>query len=86
MSIDLDGIIESYFKDRRTVMKNDVRNAVCIIIGFIILWYVGAMFNFFPFIGGDLAINAVGFTGLLVVIAMVICTCWIIDTIQTKGK
>ena len=64
-------------------MKNDERNAVCIIIGFIILWYVGAMFNFFPFIGDD---SAVGFTGLLVVIAMVICTCWIIDTIKTKGK
>ena len=83
MSIDLDGIIESYFEDRRTVMKNDVRNAVCIVIGFIILWWMGGMFNFFPFIGDD---SAVGFTGLLVVIVIVICTCWIIDTIRTKGK
>lgn len=59
------------------------RNAICIILGFIVLWYAGAMFNFIPFVG-DAA--EVGYTGLLVVIAMVACTCWIIETISKKEK
>lgn len=68
-------------------MKNNiVRNGICMIVVFIVLWYAGAMFNFFPFIGGDLVINAVGFTGLLIAIVIVMCTCWIIDTIQNKSK
>ena len=63
-------------------MKDMQRNAVCIIIMYIVLWYAGAMFDFFPFIGGD----SVAFTGLLVVVATVICTCWIIDTIRKQGR
>ena len=67
-------------------MKDVTRNAISMIVGFIVLWYGGAMFNFFPFVGGDLVINAVGFTRLLVVIAVVICTCWIIDELGTNRK
>ena len=67
-------------------MKDVIRNAISLIVGFIVLWYVGAMFNFFPFIGDDLVINAVGFTGFLIIVAMVLCTCWIVDAIQKKGK
>lgn len=66
-------------------MKDIQRNAICMVIAYIILWYAGAMFNFFPFIANDLVIGAVGFAGLLVVITIVICTCWIIDTIR-KSK
>ena len=65
-------------------MKNIIKNAICLVVGFIVLWYAGAMINFFPFTGDDLAIRAVGFTGLLVVIAMVVCTCWIVITIRNK--
>ncbi len=65
-------------------MKKNVRNAASIVVGVIILWYAGARFNFFPFVGGELTVNAVGFTGLLIVIVIVICTCWIVDTIQKK--
>lgn len=67
-------------------MKDIERNAICLVVGFIILWYAGAMFNFFPFIGGDLTINAVGYTGFMVVIVIVICTCWIVDTIRNKSE
>ncbi|WP_186566987.1 hypothetical protein [Lawsonibacter celer] len=66
-------------------MKNAARNAVCIIAGFVVLWYVGAMFNFFPFLADDLAIRAVGFTGLLIVAVIVICTCWIITKLEEKN-
>lgn len=66
-------------------MKNDmIRTAISIILGFIILWYVGAMFNFFPFIGDDFAVRAIGFTGLLICVALVACTCWIITVIKKK--
>lgn len=64
-------------------MSDMTRNAVCIIIGFIVLWYAGAMIGFFPFVGDS---AEVGYTGLLVVIAIVACTCWIIETITKKDK
>ena len=64
-------------------MNDMTRNAICIIVGYIVLWYAGAMFNFFPFVFDN---GEVGFTGLLIVITIVICTCWIIDTIQKKDN
>ena len=64
-------------------MKDVERYAILIIIGYLVLWYAGAMFSFLPFLG-DSAV--VCFTGLLIVIVIVICTCWIIDTIQKKDK
>ena len=67
-------------------MKETERNAVCIIVVYIVLWYAGAMFGFFPFSAGDLVLGAVGFTGLLIVMAIVACTCWIIDTIKKTAK
>ena len=48
-------------------MKETERNAVCILVLYLALWYVGSMFGFFPFIANDLAIAAVGFAGLLIV-------------------
>ena len=35
-----------------------------VLIGVIILFYTGAMFNFFPFIGNDLVSNEIGFCTL----------------------
>ena len=66
-------------------MKNDmIRNAVSIILGFFILWYCGAMYNFLPFLGDDFAVRAIGFTGLLICAVIVVCTCWIISEIKKK--
>lgn len=62
-------------------MKDMERYALLIVIGYIVLWYVGV--SLFPLLGDSLN---VGFTGLLIVIVIVICTCWIIDTIQKKDK
>lgn len=64
-------------------MKDMIRNAICLILGYIVLWYAGARFNFFPFLGDE---NGVVFAGFLVVLVIVACTCWIIDTIQKKNK
>ena len=66
--------------------SNNLKNAIAIIVGFMVLWYVGAMFNFFPFLGDDLAIRAVGFTGLLLCFALVVCTCWIIHEMHNRDK
>ena len=64
-------------------MRSHVRNALALIVGFIVLWYAGAMFNFFPFMANDLTLSAVGFTGLLLCIVMVLCTVWIISELRT---
>lgn len=66
-------------------MKKDLlRNAVSIVVGFIAFWYAGAMMDFLPFIGNDPAVKAIGFTGLLLCIVIVVCTCWILESIQKK--
>lgn len=64
--------------------KELLRNSISIIIGFIVLWYCGAMIDFFPFIGDDFAVRAIGFTGLLICAVIVICTRWIISVIKKK--
>lgn len=61
------------------------REIAAIIIGFIALWFAGAMLNFFPFWADDLCIGAVGFTGLLLCAVIVICACRIIEEIR-KNK
>ncbi len=67
-------------------MKDIIRNAICIIVVFIVLQYVGAMFGYFPFIGNDLTLKAVEYTGLLLAVVIVVCTCWIIHVIQDKDR
>lgn len=68
-------------------MKFDLlREASAIIIGFIVLWFAGAMFDFLPFIADDLSIRAIGFTGLLICVVLVICTCRIIREIRENTK
>ncbi len=61
------------------------REIAAIIIWFIALWHAGAMLNFFPFMADDLSIGAVGFTGLLLCIVIVLCTCRIVEEIR-KNK
>ncbi|MPM96061.1 hypothetical protein SDC9_143217 [bioreactor metagenome] len=60
------------------------RNAVSIIIVFFVLWYCGAILDFLPFLGDDFAVRAIGFTGLLICVVIVVCTCWIISEIKKK--
>lgn len=68
-------------------MKDDLlRSAVSIVAGFLVFWYAGAMSDFFPFLADDYAVRAVGFTGLLLCVVMVVCTCWIICVIQGERK
>ena len=64
--------------------KGMLRMAAFMVVGYIALWYAGAMYNFFPFAGGDLTLCGVGFTGLLLCLVIVGCACWIIDEIQKK--
>ena len=52
---------------------------VGVIIGVIIAYYIGAMFNFFPFIADDLTIRAIGFCTLIICVVIAICTCIIIS-------
>ena len=67
-------------------MRGHIKKAIAMIVGFIVLWYAGAMLNFFPFWGNDLVIGAVGFTGLLICGALVLCTCWVMDELRGMGK
>lgn len=55
-----------------------------VIIGVVILFYIGAMFNFFPFIADDLVIRALGFCSLIICLVVAICTCFILDFLDKK--
>ena len=71
------------FMEVKSMEKDTLRIVASIVIGYVVLWYAGAMFNFFPFLGDD-AVSAIGFTGLLICLVIVACTCWIIDEIKKK--
>lgn len=45
-----------------------------VIMGVIIAFYAGAMLNFFPFIGDDLTIKAIGFCTLIICTVVAVCT------------
>lgn len=63
------------------------RKLAAAVVGYVILWYAGAMLDFFPFsIAGDLSINAVAYTGLLVCTAVVLCAGWIVEEIHRAGE
>lgn len=42
--------------------------------GVVLLFYVGAMFDFFPFVADDLVIRAMGFCTLIICLVIAICT------------
>ncbi len=51
-------------------MDKNLKNALALVVGYIVLWYAGAMFNFFPFLG-----DSAGYTGLLLCGVLAVCTC-----------
>lgn len=56
-------------------MKETIRFILLAIIGVIIAFYAGAMFNFFPFIANDILVRAIGYSTLIICTTIVICTC-----------
>ena len=56
-----------------------IKMIVGVIVGVIAAYYAGAMFNFFPFIAGDLTISAIGFCTLIICVVIAVCTCVIIS-------
>ena len=58
-------------------MDKNLKKALALAVGYIVLWYAGAIFNFFPFLG-----DSAGYTGLLLCGALAVCTCWVIDEIR----
>ena len=58
-------------------MDKNLKNTLALVVGYIVLWYAGAMFNFFPFLG-----DSAGYTGLLLCGALAVCTCRVIDEIR----
>lgn len=63
------------------------RKLAAVIVGYVFLWYVGAMFDFFPFsLADDLSISASAYSGLLVCIVAVLCAGWIVQAMKSKKK
>ena len=50
-----------------------------VLFGVIFLFYTGAMFNFFPFMGNDLVSKEIGFCTLIVCLVIAVCTCIILE-------
>ena len=55
-----------------------------VIMGVIIAFYAGAMLNFFPFIGDDLTIKAIGFCTLIICTVVAVCTHFIMEKMDKK--
>ena len=53
---------------------------------FMILWYLGAMANFFPFMGDDFGVRAAGYTGLLICLNLGLCAGWIVEELRKTGR
>ena len=55
--------------------KKKIRLIVGIVLGVVALFYIGAMFGFFPFtICDDLVIRAVAFCTLIICLVIAVCT------------
>lgn len=55
-------------------MSKNVRFVLSVMIGVIGAYYVGAMFDFFPFIADDFAVRAIGFCTLIICTVVAIGT------------
>lgn len=64
--------------------KKKISLLIGVVIGVVILFYIGAMFNFFPFIADDLVIRALGFCTLIICLMVAICTCFLLDFLNKK--
>lgn len=60
-------------------MSKNVRFVLSVMIGVIVAYYAGAMFDFFPFLADDFAVRAIGFCTLIICTVVAICTCIIKD-------
>ena len=57
-----------------------MRLIIGVVLGVVVLFYIGAMFGFFLFtICDDLVIRAVAFCTLIICLVIAVCTCFIID-------
>lgn len=55
--------------------KKKIRLIVGVVIGVVVLFYIGAMFGFFPFtVCDDLVIRAVAFCTLIICLVIAVCT------------
>lgn len=61
-------------------MKIETRRIISALLLSVVGFYVGAMFNFFPFLVGDLTIRAMGFCTMLVCLFLAFCTNEIMGT------
>ena len=63
-----------------------MRLIIGVVLGVVVLFYIGAMFGFFPFtICDDLVIRAVAFCTLIICLVIAVCTCFIIDFLDKKS-
>lgn len=67
-------------------MKDNIKIIISTIIGTVIAFYVGAMFNFFPFIGKDLIMREIGFCTLIICTVIAICSCVILNAIKKDNS
>ena len=67
-------------------MKNQkMRLIIGVVLGVVVLFYIGAMVGFFPFtISDDLVIRAVAVCTLIICLVIAVCTCFIIDFLDKK--
>lgn len=66
--------------------NNNIRILVGVIVGVICAYYLGAMMNFFPFIGDNLVMREIGFCTLIICTVVAICTCIIISHDNDKSE
>lgn len=65
--------------------KMKIRLIIGVVIGVVVLFYIGAMLGFLPFsLCDDLVIRAVAFCTLIICLVIAICTCFIIDFLDKK--
>lgn len=66
--------------------RTAVRRTAGMLVEFIALWYLGALMDFFPFLGDDFGVRAAGFTGLLVCLNVALCAGWIMEELRRSGR
>lgn len=65
--------------------KMKIRLIIGVVIGVVVLFYIGAMLGFFPFsLCDDLVIRAVAFCTLIICLVIAVCTFFIIDFLDKK--
>ena len=67
-------------------MKKLWKYVLSIGLGVTAAWYIGAMFNFFPFLGEELVYAEIGFCTLIICVVLAVCTCLIIDAVKDPRR